>query len=174
MNRERPDEARARALVERVLDVPLEHADKTGSVDYLSQDGTVAPEVTRFTDAEKRRARAAARGLRGSSAASSRLRSCWILMVPESQSKMESLVEGVLPYLLLLERVGETYFSSHQPTIHVRRGGPLSGVYEALLQAGVKRAGALGDDPTPQKSHIHRVVLSLGSSGTLRGNDEAL
>lgn len=174
MNRERPDEARARAVVERVMDVSLEHADKTGGVDYLSQDGTVALEVTRFTDAEKRRGRAAARSSRGSSAASSRLRSCWVLMVPETQPKMKSLVQGVLPHLLLLEGVGETYFSSHQATIHVRRGGPLSGVYEALLQAGVKRAGALGDDPTPEKSHIHRVVLSLGSSGTVRGNDEAL
>lgn len=174
MNRERPDEARARTLVERVTNVSLEHADKTGGVDYLSRDGTVALEVTRFTDAEKRRGRAAARSSRGSSATSSHLRSCWVLMVPETQPKMKGLVQRVLPHLVLLEEVGETHFSNHQATIYVRRGGSLSGVYEALLQAGVERAGALGDDPTPEKAHIHRVVLSLGSSGTVRGNDEAL
>lgn len=173
MNRERPDEAGARALVERVMDVSLEHADKTGGVDYLCQDGTVALEVTRFTDAEKLRGRAAARSSHGSSAASSHLRSGWVLMVPETQPKMKSLVQSVLPHLRLLEGVDETYFCSHQATIHIRRGRPLSGAYE-VLQAGVKRAGALGDDPTPQKSHIHRVLLSLGSSGTVRGKDEAL
>ncbi|KQV05015.1 hypothetical protein [Leifsonia sp. Root112D2] len=70
MNQERPNEAVAKQIVERVMGIELTHADTHGGVDYLSLDGTVALEVTAVTDGEKKGARGAlrkseAKGARG-------------------------------------------------------------------------------------------------------------
>lgn len=174
MNRERPDEVRARSIVERATTMLFEHADKTGGVDYLSQDGTAALEVTRFTDARKRRGRVAARSSRDSPSASTELKSCWVLMVPEIQPRMKGLVQRVLPSLVQLEEIGEFRFSNWHAASHVRGEGSKSAIYRSLLEAGVERAGALGDRPSPDRGHVHRAILSLGDSGTAAGIDEAL
>lgn len=47
MNKERRDERDAKAIVEKTLEIELEHADKEGGVDYRSTDGRHAVEVTR-------------------------------------------------------------------------------------------------------------------------------
>lgn len=174
MNQERPDEVRARSIVERATTLIFEHADKAGGVDYLSQDGAAALEVTRFTDAQKRRGRVAARSSRDTSSASTELKSCWMLMVPETQPRMKGLVQRVLPSLVQLEEVGESRFSNRHAAGHVRGDGPKSAIYRSLLEAGVERAGALGDRPNPNSGHVHRAILSLGDSGTAAGTDEAL
>ena len=87
MNQGRKNEVRARNLVEHVTSLSFEYSDKTGGVDYLSRDGAAALEVTRFTDEKKRGVQAAYRKKSKSSLLTSRkLRSCWILMVPEART----------------------------------------------------------------------------------------
>lgn len=54
MNQERPNEAVARRIVERVMGMGREHADTHGGVDYVSPDRTVALEVTAVTEGKKK------------------------------------------------------------------------------------------------------------------------
>jgi hypothetical protein len=57
MNKERRDERDAKAIVEKTLEIELEHADKEGGVDYRSTDGRHAVEVPRITDGRGRAGR---------------------------------------------------------------------------------------------------------------------
>ena len=174
MNQERQDEAIAKRIVERVLGIQLEHADTHGGVDYISTDGTVALEVTAVTDGEKQGARAA---LSRSEAKGSptRLQGCWLVFAADTQPRMKTFVQRVQPAIAELEFAGETYFDDQPAAEHVIEKGDLSHIYLPLLDAGVERATHVPHPDGPEDpDHVHRILPSTGSGGSVSGSDESL
>ncbi|MEV7212693.1 hypothetical protein AB0O31_06340 [Kitasatospora cineracea] len=172
MNQERPDEYEAKRIVERVTGIILEHADTDGGVDYLSADGRSAVEVTRVTDGRKRAGREALAASREAGMPAGELRTCWLVFVPETQSKLKVFLRRVHPALVELEEAGETLFDRERAAIHLMQQGPLSHVYRPLIAAGVERASAVPNHA--YRPHSHRVIPSLGSGGSCSGSDQAL
>lgn len=174
MNRERPNEAIAKQIVERVMGIQLEHADTHGGVDYISTDGTVALEVTAVTDGEKQGARDA---LSRSKAKGSptRLQGCWLVFAADTPPRMRTFVQRVQPAIAELEFAGETSFDQRRAEVHVIERGELSHIYRPLLVAGVERAVHAPHRNHPEEpEHLHRLWVSTGSGGSVSGSDESL
>ncbi|MBO1740722.1 hypothetical protein [Leifsonia sp. TF02-11] len=174
MNREHPDEIDAKEIVERVLEVLLEHADKYGGVDYRSVDGRIALEVTRVTDGWKAASRSALRASRDAGVPEGELQNCWLVFASETQSGLKTFLQRVHPLLLQLEAAGEQSFWDQPAQVHVLERGPLFDIYLPLLQAGVERALAAPHHDHADPSHSHRIIPSLGGGGSVGGSDEAL
>jgi hypothetical protein len=175
MNQERPNETRAKRLVEHVMRVQLEHHDTHGGVDYLSPDGDVALEVTAVTSGEKDGAWKALRKSEAKGAPDAELQGCWLIFVPDDLPDMKTFVQRVQPSIVELELVGESYFDSQPAAIHTIERGPLASVYRLLLEAGVERAIFRPHERRPDNpDHKHRLWVSPGSGGSASGSDEAL
>jgi hypothetical protein len=175
MNQERPNEADAKQIVERVMGVELEHADTRGGVDYLSPDGTVALEVTAVTDGAKKGARDALRKSEAKGAPTTELQGCWIVFAADMQAGMKTFVQRVKPAITELEFAGESYFDEQPAARHVIQEGELSHIYRPLLEAGVERAVYKPHPKHPEDpDHVHRVWISTGSGGSVSGSDESL
>lgn len=172
MNKERPDEVAAKSIVERSLGAELEHADRTGGVDYLSIDGCHAVEVTRVTIGSKRAGRAALTESREAGELEGELQTCWIAFVPETQPALNTLLQSLHPAVVELERAGESGYERNTAAVHILQGGPLSAPYSVLLDAGVDRAAAVLDHS--HRQHPHKVIPSLVSGGSAGGSDEAV
>ncbi|WP_461186761.1 hypothetical protein [Arthrobacter sp. Z4-13] len=174
MNQERPNEAIAKQIVERVLRIQLNHADTHGGVDYVSTDGTIALEVTAVTAGERQSARSA---LSKSEAKGSptRLQGCWLVYASDTQEQMKTFVQRVQPAIAELEFAGKTYFDDQPALLHVFEQGELSHVYQPLLTAGVERATHVPHRDRPEDpDHVHRIFVSTGSGGSVSGSDESL
>lgn len=171
MNRESPDEVDAKQIVEHVVGIALEHADKNGGVDYLSSDAQVAVEVTRVTDGRKAAGRGALRASQKVGVPEGELRTCWLVFASETQTGLKTFLQAVHPLLLQLETAGEEFFFDQAAHVHVLERGPLSEVYLGLLKAGVQRASAAPHHEDP--SHIHKMIPSLGGGGSASGSDAA-
>lgn len=172
MNKERSDEREAKEIVEKIVGVRLEHADKTGGVDYRSADGRHALEVTRVTAGERRAGRAALAASRAKGTPPGALQTCWLAMAPDTQLGLKNFLQQVHPALVDLELAGETLFERQRAALHVIQGGPLASIYQLLLDAGVERASAAPDHG--HSRHTHQVMPSLGSGGTASGSDQAV
>lgn len=172
MNRESSDEVDAKQIVEGVLGITLEHADKYGGVDYLSTDGRIAVEVTRVTDGRKIAGRGALRASRETGVPEGELVNCWLVFASETQAGLKTFVQRVHPLLLQLEATGKHSFDDHSAAIHVLERGPLSDVYRSMLTAGVQRASAVPHRADPP--HVHRMITSLGGGGSAGGSDAAV
>ncbi|MGK0741852.1 hypothetical protein ACSHWG_08220 [Leucobacter sp. Z1108] len=172
MNDEHADERAAKAIVESALGIKLVHADKTGGVDYLSAEKRYALEVTRVTDGRRRAGRKALDSSRKTAAPTGKLRTCWVTMAADTQWGLRKFIQQVHPALVALEHAGETDFDRRRAAVHVLDGGPLSAVYRTLIMAGVERASAVPDHE--HRQHVHSVIPSLGSGGTVSGSNEAL
>lgn len=175
MNQERPNEKRAKRLVEKVMHIQLQHHDTHGGVDYLSSDGSVALEVTAVTDGEKNGTWKALKKSEAKGAPNAKLQGCWIIFVADDQAEMRTFVQRVQPAIVDLELAGESYFDQQRAAVHTIERGPLATIYRPLLEAGVQRAshvphGTRQDDP----DHEHRLVTSAGSGGSASGSDEAI
>lgn len=175
MNQERPNESRAKTLVERTMRVELEHHDTHGGVDYLSPDGKVALEVTAVTDGAKDGAWQALQKSKAKGAPNAELQGCWIIFIPDDQSGMKTFVQRVQPAIVELELAGETYFDRQPAALHAITRGPLTDIYRPLLEAGVERASHAPhryreEDP----DHKHRLLVSTSSGGSATGSDDAL
>lgn len=172
MNKERPDELDAKSIVEIVLGIELEHADKDGGVDYLSTDGRHAVEITRVTDGRKRAGSKALDTSRAAENLEGELQTCWWAFVSDTQVGLKTFLQQVHPALVELEAAGEDQFDRAQAAMHVMRQGPLSSIYRSLLDAGVERASAV-----PNHAHrrcTHSVIPGLISGGTSSGSDRAV
>lgn len=175
MNQERPNEAIAKQIVERVMGIQLEHADTHGGVDYMSTDGTVALEVTAVTDGEKQSARDALSRSKAKGSPTTKLQGCWLVFVSDTQPGMKTFMQRVPPAIAELEFVGETYFDDQRAAAHVIEKGELSRIYRPLLDAGVERAVYQPHPDRPEDpDHVHRIWTSTGSGGSVSGSDESL
>lgn len=175
MNSERPNEADAKKIVERIMRVGLVHADTHGGVDYLSPDGTVALEVTAVTDGARRGARRALRKSEEQGATKELLQSCWIVFAADTQPGMKTFVQRVHPLIAELELAGETSFDDQRGALHVIQQRELSHIYLPLLEAGVERALFAPHEPnSDDPDHLHRIFVSTGSGGTANGSEDAL
>ena len=175
MNQERPNEERAKQIVERELRLQLDHHDTHGGVDYLSPDGEVALEVTAVTDGEKDGAWKALKKSEAKGAPNSHLQGCWIIFIPDDQADMKTFVQRVQPAIVELELAGESYLDAQRAAIQAIQGGPLARVYRPLVEAGVERASSVPHERHPDDSHHkHRLFISPGSGGSASGSDEAV
>lgn len=175
MNQERSNELLAKQIVEKIMDVELEYADTHGGVDYLSPDGSIALEVTAVFDGENEGAREALRKSTKKGASEAPLQGCWLVLIKEAQPRMKTFVQRVQPAIAALELAGETRFDDQRAGLHVLQQGPLSSLYRPLLEAGVEMAvygphAANAADP----EHVHELIVSTGSGGTVGGSNEAL
>jgi hypothetical protein len=175
MNQERPNEKRAKRLVEHVMRIQLQHHDTHGGVDYLSPDGNVALEVTAVTEGEKDGAWKALKKSEAKGAPNAELQGCWVVFVADDQADMKTFVQRVQPAIVDLELAGESYFDRQRAALHMIERGPLASIYRPLLKAGVERAshvqhGQSQDDP----DHKHRLLTSSGRGGSASGSDEAI
>ncbi|MEJ1116749.1 hypothetical protein WBN73_20790 [Paenarthrobacter sp. CCNWLY172] len=172
MNRERNDEDAARKIVEKVLGIPLEHADVNGGVDYLSNDHDVALEVTRVTDEAKKDARrtfekSAAEGSKAS------LHTCWTVTVHETHWPAKNFEQTVQPLIAELESAGLTSFDEQKAREHVLDNEEFSHIYGPLLKAGVGDARPLEERPDCPE-HAHRVLLSTWGGGPVHDSNGSL
>lgn len=176
MNQERPNEKRAKRIVDRVMQVELQHHDTHGGVDYISFDGDVALEVTAVTDGQKDGAWRALKRSEARGAPKAELQGCWIVFVPDDLARMKTLVQRVQPAIVELELAGELSFDRQRAVTHSFGGGPLAGVYRPLLEAGVERAVHVPDGPQRLggADHKHRLFVSVGGGGSAGGSDEAV
>ena len=172
MNRERPDERDAKRIVEKITGTVLKHADENGGVDYLSTDGQHAVEVTRVTDGRRRAGRGALAASREAGVPNGELQTCWLVFIPDTQPRLNSFLQRVHVALVELERTGETLFERGRAGTHLIQRGPLSHIYQQLLDAGVERASAVPNHA--HRRHAHGVITSLGSGGSSCGSDQAL
>jgi len=172
MNKERRDEREAKRIVEEVAGVKLKHADHEGGVDYRSIDGRHAVEVTRITDGRKRAGRDALGESRKTGTPDGELQTCWVVFAPDTQQRLKTFLQRVHPAFVHLELAGELRFERQVGAVHLMEHGPMSLVYRTLLEAGVERAFAVQDHA--QTRHVHRIVATLGSGGSVSGANEAL
>lgn len=172
MNKERPDEREAKEIVVKSLGVELDHADKHGGVDYRSPDGRHALEVTRVTTGERRAGRVALDASRAKGTPQGALQTCWLTMAPDTQQGLRTFLQQVHPALVGLELAGETVFERQRAALHVIQGGPLSSIYQQLLDAGVERASAMPDHGHSRRTH--QVMTMLGNGGTASDSDQAV
>lgn len=172
MNLERPNEREAKRIVEKVTGMALKHADANGGVDYLSTDGQHAVEVTRITDGRRRAGRDALAASPAAGMPDGELQTCWLVFTSDTQPRLKAFRQRVHVALVDLERAGETFFDRGRAGTHLIEGGPLSRIYQPLLDAGVERASAMPIHA--HKRHAHRVIPSLGSGGSSSGSDPAL
>ena len=174
VNQERPNERRAKQIVEKVLGVTLEHADTNGGADYLSPDGTVALEVTRVTDEDVRK------GLRAWCESDKRqvagpsLRNCWLVIVSETTPGLKTRRQRVQPLVAELESEGLDGFIDQRAGLSVLQGSEHSELYKKLLRMGVKRASQVPHARDPGPEHVHRVFVSPGGGGSASGSDESV
>ncbi|MBB2975112.1 hypothetical protein FHX49_000653 [Microbacterium endophyticum] len=175
VNQERPNELVAKQIVEERLGVELEHADTHGGVDYKSADGKIALEVTAVTQGGNKGARDALKKSVKKGVPGVDLATCWLVFAPEGQANMKTFIQRVQPALAELERVGESYFRRERAAIHTIEGGPLAEIYRTLLNAGVEMASSAPHEvKSDAPSHVHQVLVSTGSGGSVSGSDESL
>lgn len=184
MNQERPNEAIAKQIVERVMGIQLEHADTRGGVDYVSIDGAAALEVTAVTDEEKKKTRkafaASMETTRRSLAAHARtggpprLKACWMVFTSDTQRRAKSFEQRVQPLIAELELADETSFDDQKAARHVLERGELSHIYQPLLDAGVQGAIPIDSNRTEDPEHVHFIFPSTGSGGRSSGSNESL
>ncbi|MCW3768228.1 MULTISPECIES: hypothetical protein [Paenarthrobacter] len=172
MNKENPEEIAAKKIVERVLGIQLEHADKTGGVDYRSEDRRVALEVTRVTDEEKRDTRRTFEksATEGSEAS---LQNCWTVTISEVLRPAKDIVQRVQPLVAELESAGLTSFNEQDAMEHVDDNGEFSHIYRELLKAGVAEAHSLEERPDGPE-HAHCVRISPWGGGPVSGSNSSL
>ncbi len=172
-NKERPDEVRAKEIVEGRTGQSLKHWDKNGEADYISIDEkSLALEVTRLTGPERKVARASVQSSSGDDAISVDLQRCWSVFVPETQPGLKNIVVRMLPHLIELERRGVDKFFDQEAAIEVRFGGPNQDAYRGLLNLGISSASSIAH--TAEGDHVHAVHLGLTSGGSSGGSDRAL
>lgn len=175
MNHERPNETRAKEIVQRRSDAPLEHHDKYGGVDYLSVDGLVALEVTAVTDGTKIGAWQALEKSKTDDSPKSALQSCWIVFAPENAPALKTFVQRVQPLIAELESEGEDRFELRRTPTHMLRKGALTKIYQALAMAHVSIASSLqGHCNLEDPAHDHELVITLSSGGTASGSNAAI
>ncbi len=175
MNQERPNEKRAKRLVEQVMGIQLQHHDTHGGVDYLSSDGNVALEVTAVTDGKKDGAWKALKKSEAKGAPNAELQGCWIIFVADDQADMKSFVQRVQPAIVDLELAGESFFDHQRAALHTLERGALASIYRPMLEAGVQRASHVPHGKSPNDpDHKHRLLTSSGSGGSASGSDEAM
>ncbi|WP_284986817.1 hypothetical protein [Arthrobacter sp. fls2-241-R2A-172] len=172
MNKEGPEEIAAKKIVERVLGIQLEHADKTGGVDYRSKDRKVALEVTRVTDEEKKDTRRTFEksATEGSEAS---LQTCWVVTLSEVLRPAKNLVQRVQPLVAELEAAGLTSYNEQDAWDHVHDKGEFSHIYGPLLNAGVAEAHPLEERPDCPE-HAHSVQISPWGGGPVSGSNSSL
>lgn len=172
MNQERPNEIRAKKIVERVMGIDLVHADTHGGVDYLSHDGAIALEVTAVTAGENVGARKALGKSIRKGAPHAPLQACWSVSIAEGQSSMKTFIQRVQPAIAELELAGETSFYEQHAAVHVLQNGPLSHLYRPLLEAGVEGARCFPHAADP--GHTHKIFTLAGGGGSVRDSDQAV
>ena len=99
-NEERPDELEARAIAERVLGVPLVHADVNGDVDYrfTTSDGQHgALEVTTVTDPKNKIARDQWEKSAPKYGPAPSLRQCWQVWINDRDVRYKGLLAALNP-----------------------------------------------------------------------------
>jgi hypothetical protein len=160
MNSERPNELEAKRIVERVTGMALKHADANGGVDYLSTDGQHALEVDALAAS------------REAGMPDGELPTCWLVFTSDTQRRLKAFRQRVHVALVDLERAGETFFDRGRAGTHLIERGPLSHIYQPLLDAGVERASAMPNHA--HKRNAHQVIPSLGTGGSSSGSDQAL
>lgn len=171
MNQERPNERRAKKIVEKVLGVTLDHADKNGGADYLTPDGTIALEVTRVTDEDVRK------GLRAWSESEQRqvsgpqLEACWLVFTAETTSGLRTYRQRVQPLIAELEAAGLDSFTDQRAALSVLEGREHAELFRKLLRMNVERAAQHSRDTD---EHVHRVFVSVGGGGSASGSDESV
>ena len=172
VNKERPNERRAKKVVEKVLGVTLDHADKNGGVDYLSPGGTIALEVTRVTDEDVRK------GLRAWSESDKRqasgppLEACWLVFTAETTPGLKTYRQRVQPLIAELEAAGLDSFTDQRAGLSVLEGREHAELFRKLLRMNVEHASRHPRDTDPE--HVHRVVVSVGGGGSASGSDESV
>lgn len=175
VNQERPNEQRAKEIVERVMSVQLCHADTHGGVDYVSPDGTVAVEVTAVTEGRRNGVRDALKRSVKKGVKDVELRSCWIVMVDDLQDEMKTFIQRAQPAIAALESAGETTFVDQPAHVHILQNSELSHAYRTLLEAGVTRASSAPHQARPDDpGHSHQIVVSLSSGGSVTDSNDAL
>ncbi|MCP2637657.1 hypothetical protein K0817_013945 [Microbacterium sp. HD4P20] len=181
MNHEDPDEIDAKRVVQRVLGIQLEHADKYGGVDYRSLDGRIAVEVTRVTAGDRLKSRKAINKSVKKQTRTAPLSMCWVATPPETGVRLDSFVQTVQPALAQLEAAGVHDFDRERDAVEVilhntgTQHSPIVEPLMVLLNAGAETAAAVphqeyADDP----NHEHRLHYGLVSPYTHQGSDDAL
>lgn len=173
MNHERLNESRAKAAIERELSVVLVHADRTGGVDYLTADGSMAVEVTRVTDEAARRSSQAWSRAEKAIVAGPELLNCWLVFVAETTPGLRTLRARVHPLIAELEVQGLRSFDEHMVDHEVDKRSVLGGLFRGLRVIGVQRALS-APRCSSEAVHVHRVFISPGGGGSASGSDEAV
>jgi hypothetical protein len=174
VNPERPNEAEAKQIVERVMGIQLEHADINGGVDYKSTDGTVALEVATVTNGEKKRTRDALSKSAEECSLTPKLQNCWMVFASDTQRQMKTFAQRVQSAMAELELAGVTYIDEQAAAEHVIDKGELSHIYKSLLDVGVEGAVPLDSNRPEDPNHVHCILVSTGSGGSAHGSDESL
>lgn len=174
MNQERPNERRAKEIVEKTLGVTLEHADKNGGVDYRSADGSIAVEVTRVTDEDVRQGLRAWSKSEGSAVSGPPLTTCWLVFTAETTPGLKTYRQRVHPLIARLEVAGLESFSDQRAGLHVLEGREHGDLFRDLLLLNVEHASAVPHTGDPDPAHVHRVFVTVGGGGSASGSDEAV
>ena len=123
MNQERPNERRAKGIVERESGILFDHSDKNGGADYRSPDGSIAVEVTRVTDED------ALKGLRAWSESDNSpvmgtpLQACWPVFAAQTAPGLNTFKQRVHPLVAWLEQAGLYSFFDQRAQLNVLQGG---------------------------------------------------
>ncbi|MCL9663930.1 hypothetical protein L2091_01635 [Curtobacterium albidum] len=174
MNKERLNERRAKEIVQRELGISLDHSDKNGGVDYRSQDGSIAVEVTRVTDEDVRRGLRALSESDKSPVTGTPLRACWLVFTSQTAPGLKTLKQRVHPLVAQLEQAGLNFFFDQRAQRHLLQGREHANLYHELLQMKVERALASPDSAAREPDHQHRVYVAVGGGGSASGSNEAV
>lgn len=174
MNQERPNERRAKEIVEREVGISLDHSDRNGGADYRSLDGSIAVEVTRVTDEEVRKGLRAWSESDESPGMGTPLQTCWLVFTSQKAPGLKSFKQRVHPLVAGLEKAGLGSFFDQRAQMQLFQGGEHAELYRALLTMKVERALAVPHSAAPEPDHLHRVFVAVGGGGSASGSNEAV
>jgi hypothetical protein len=170
---ERPEELRARSILERELGVQLVHADKTGGVDYrfTTSDGRAgAAEVTTLTSEQAKRANAAWMQLRAREYDASKLKSSWHAVVHQDRVRYSGLEEDLESALTDLEAAEVDEYKEPSSLELVIRRPEVREAVTILRSRAVSAAQKIAtNDPS-----LRRIFISPMGGYTASGSNQSL
>lgn len=176
-NKERPEEAQARGIVESVLGVSLTHADSNGDVDYRfsSAEGTSgALEVTTVTNPKNKIARDQWIKESPTYGPAPSLNECWQVWIDDTDVRYKGLLDRLEPALAALAAAGRRFDRGRLPEFI---GAPDAERRAAQILATEKVTEAV---PYPELCRAegheppHRIDLVRESGASASGSDAAL
>lgn len=176
VNKERPEEIEARAIVERITGISWEHHDANGAADYITSDhSTAAMEVTTVTNQELKGSVAMLARLRNTPYPDSRLDCCWSMTIDEQHRALKGIESRVANAIAGLQLHGISSVNEWEWATYIWGGHAAGGTVALLAQDSVQAAYRSPELCAAMSTHsTHYIVFMSSGGGSASGSEASL